>query len=71
MPNHHAKQVAVFQVSTEMLCATGLLGDPPVKGPNVIPEVAAARMGNGGGRPETPFLLYSNFTRVLKKDCGN
>lgn len=44
---------------------TGLLHDPPVNGPSVIPEVAAAKWGSGG-QPERPFLLYSSFTRVLK-----
>lgn len=56
-----------FKFTTEMLFATGLLGYPPVKGPNVIPEVAAARLGNGGGRPETPFLLYSNLLECSKR----
>lgn len=69
--NHHANRQLFFKFTTEMLSAIGLLRDPPVKGPNVIPEVAAARLGNGGGQPERPFLLYSNFTRVFKKDCGN
>lgn len=31
-------QTAVFKFTTEMLCATGFLHDPPVKGPNIIPE---------------------------------
>lgn len=53
-------------------CALGLLRDPPVKGPNVILEVAAAGVGNGRGQPERPFPLCSNLPeRAFKKDGGS
>lgn len=35
--SHHANKQPFFQFTTEMLCVTGLLRDPPVKGPSVIP----------------------------------
>lgn len=65
---HHANRELFSKFTTEVLCAIGFLCDPPVKGPHFIPEVTAARLGQGGGQPQAlpPASLFPTVQKKLR-----